>query len=124
MGESDRLHQLRQQRAKIAEHLAWLDQEIAKATHGETQMGARSEPNLKLRVTSPAPAPIQLESNNPSPGSTVDPNAVLEDWLESDASTAPRISKTGCWVAFSAVLIIGIIGLLAFVSIYYDSADT
>ena len=87
-------------------------------------MGVRSEPNLKLRVTSPTPVPIQLESNNPSPGSTADPDAVLENWLNSDADAAPRISKTDCWGAFSAVLIIGIIGLLAFISICYASDET
>jgi len=53
-----------------------------------------------------------------------DPDAVLENWLDSDADAAPRISKTDCWVAFSAVLIIGIIGLLAFISIYYASDET
>lgn len=118
MGDSDRLNNLRQQRAKIAEHLAWLDREIS-ASSGSSSAKAASRPSLKLRETKTVVTPVQLEANNPSPGISADPNAVLDQWVESQGPAAPAISKTGCWIAFSAVTAVCILALLAILKFYY-----
>lgn len=70
----DRRAQLLRQRATIAQHLAWLDAEIAAAPPP-----AVSPP---LRLTPPTPT-----NNQPSPADFAPP-------------PAPELTKRGCWIIF------------------------
>jgi hypothetical protein len=137
--DQDRLKQLRKQRANIVEQLAWLDAEIAQAA-GESvsaeppidkpepaeQPTVEPEPahplpeeKLKPRPTPPVPAPVQLESNNPAPAVTANPEAVLEEWMESDTAKSPPISKKGCWLVFFAMAAIGVLATTFIFKVFY-----
>lgn len=129
MPDQDRLKQLRKQRANIVEQLAWLDSEIANAA-GESEPAEppTAEPEsaeqpigdkLKLRPTPPVPAPVQLESNNPAPAVTANPDAVLEEWIESDGPKSPPISKKGCWLVFFTLVAVGILAAVVVFKFFY-----
>ena len=129
MSDPDRLQQLRRQRAAIAEHLAWLDQEIKRASAGSLRTaGDKPSPPSQsvispgtptLKPTLPPRPPIQLEANNPSPALTADPDAVLEEWTETGGNSDQPVSKMGCWLIFSAIAV-GVVGLIvAFIYVVY-----
>ncbi|MDA7916658.1 hypothetical protein N9Z12_02300 [Opitutaceae bacterium] len=139
MPDQDRLQQLRKQRANIVEQLAWLDEEIANAG-GEPESAqqpvgepepaeqpvGKSEPaeqpageKLKLRPTTPVPAPVQLESDNPAPAVTANPEAVLEEWMESDGAKSQPVSKKGCWLVFFALAAVGILAATFVFKFFY-----
>lgn len=100
---SDRLNELRRQRALVAEHLAWLDQKI-KAETGEPPQPARKPKTASI------PASARYESSISTPALHADPNAALEEWQ--DTSADPGLSKSGCWLLFIAIGLAGL-GLLA-----------
>jgi hypothetical protein len=123
--DPERLHQLRQQRERIAEHLAWLDREIADASadaSGAETPTTESRTGYSLRQTTP-PAPIDprlavtateaARTEPATPGLSAPPQAVLEDWQErQDDGGSPEISKTGCWLIFAAIMLVGCGGAL------------
>ena len=81
---SDRLSELRRQRAQVADHLAWLDREI-EACGGATPPAASapSRPPLAVR---------HADSDEP---------AVSEDILHQyheEAASSPAAARTGCLV--------------------------
>lgn len=92
----DRRAQLLRQRAAIAQHLAWLDAEIA-ATAEAPPLAASPPPT----VLSPASM-----ADEPSPADFASP-------------PSPELSKRGCWIIFfvaTTLLVAG--GLVAVYSIY------
>ena len=124
MADPDRLQDLRSQRVKIAEHLAWLDTEIIKARREDPPVEPPSSGNLQLRPTTPTPlpTPVQLESNTPSPAVTANPEAVLEEWVETEGSASPPVSKKGCWLIFCGLAVLGILAAIAALQFFYNSA--
>lgn len=143
VADSDRLQQLRRQRAAIAEHLAWLDREIRREAKLPTSTGGDEVPlptqttppaapqpaatptvPTKLKLATPVPetttAPVQLEANNPSPALTADPDAVLEEWTEQTGPSDQPISKTGCWAIFIALGVIIIGGSVTAIYLIYS----
>lgn len=139
MADPDRLKILRQQRATIAEHLAWLDREIrreaklpqpmegdevplppqAPSTAPNLPSAPKFKPPSGPPPNSPPPASARLEANNPSPALTADPGAVLEEWTERAGSSDQPLSKSGCWLTFAAVSLLGIGGVIAIVLLFY-----
>lgn len=129
MSDSDRLQQLRRQRAAIAAHLNWLDDEIKQeARLDPTATEDQSAPKLQLRTppaepaarSAPAPAPQPREADNPSPALTTDPDAVLEEWTEQSGGPSDQpVSKTGCWIIFAALAIIGVGGSVTLIYLIY-----
>ena len=83
---SDRLQELRRQRALIEEHLRWLDAEIA-ASQGPNRPPAAPPP------VSPTPA------DDPAPELSPEESAALAR-AQVDAADAPLRAKRGCWVVF------------------------
>ena len=99
---SDRLEELRRQRALVQEHLAWMDREIA-ALDG----GART----------PTPAPVAAARavtsiQSPAPIARVAPPAAVPHFpeYEPNAATMQNDAKRGC-------LIYAAIGLVVFFAI-------
>lgn len=63
--------------------------------------------------------PVQLESSNPSPALTANPDAVLEQWNETDGEASPPVSKTGCWIIFSALTLLAVGGAITLIYTIY-----
>jgi len=128
----DRLNELRRQRALVAEHLAWLDREIA-AESGSP--APRAHPEQATRVEGPAPlvapasapalrpTPLPLMPQAPAPAAALDPEMSAQAAADADAlleqyRVAPDALKTdvrtGCFLYFfaaMALLALGVIGL-------------
>lgn len=103
---SDRLEELRQQRALVQQHLAWLDSEIARAS---AAMEAGSEEAAKALPSQPNDSDLPGAPTAASAGATKgaitdsvegDPEAILANF-RADASRAPQQVKLGCWLAFA-----------------------
>lgn len=104
----------------IADHLAWLDQEIKRAAHPPHPEAPAPATPPPPPVTPPAPRPPQeLAAAAPAPALTADPDAVLEEWTETEGSSEPAVSKMGCWLIFSALALLGVGGTVAFIYFYY-----
>lgn len=111
---SDRLNELRRQRALLQEHLDWLDREIA-ATSGAAHPAARTvKSSTPPMVAAPAAlSPIISVSLSESPAAH-DTEALLRQYA-SDPKDSEASVKRGCWVAFLASF--AFLGLL--VAIWY-----
>ncbi len=116
MSESaaDRLASLRRQRALIASHLVWLDQEIAR----ETNLPSSAEPVLTTPLITPAP-PAALPSSAHREDALAKAHARadeiiarfgIEDRFDADGT------RRGCLVLFCGVLALGASALFA---VYY-----
>lgn len=118
MADPQRLAELRQQRALIAEHLAWLDRQIA-------AVAAVGTPQAKPTATA-APAPRAFTPSAPRPpapettpisraalisgpaagaGEAV-ADTVLQEWVEQNEERSAPPSKFGCWTLFAAGLLL------------------
>lgn len=87
----DRLEQLRRQRALLLEHVAWLEAEIA-----------RENPSAGSPVARPAePAPVTA---------ALPPDQTLPDF---NPAGVHQDVKRGCWMYFSAALLLLALGTLA-----------
>lgn len=89
---SDRLTELNRQRALLAEHLAWIDREIA-AARGEAP----------APVPAPPPPPVPAAPAAPAP----DVDALFER-LRAEEQGRGQLSKQGCWIVFAALLAAGL----------------
>lgn len=90
---SDRLTDLRRQRAAIQQHLEWLDREIAAAQPGS---GAASV------AAKPAPVPAAPPATAAAPA----PDSVLSDLGQPDPVNAARQAKKGCLLYLAVALVI------------------
>lgn len=90
---SDRLTDLRRQRAAIQQHLDWLDREIA---------AAQGDPETTPTPASPAPVPL----SPPVAPIPSDPGAALPDLGQPDPVNAARQAKKGCLLYLVAALVI------------------
>lgn len=109
-----RHQQLLRQRAAIAEHLAWLDAEIA-----------RVAPAVASHPTPPDPAgPSSAErlpsatSHVPLASTPADPDQLLAQ-LGSDSEDSDLPSKTGCWGIFLGILLLVVGGGIGAIYIFY-----
>lgn len=100
MADPDRLSELRRQRTLLTEHLAWLDLEIERA-------GPPAASKPKASASSQVASPIKRQLS-----SSVATETSIEDWVREHQPAEPQISKTGCWIGFAAVTIVGL-GLVA-----------
>ncbi len=121
VADQDRLQQLREQKTAIAKHLAWLDQEIAREDDSEPPASPRLKLARKASTEDSEPqGPIRWESDNPSPGVHADPEVVLEEWTETQPSEpSSGISKSGCWLIFAALALLGIASVVLIVLTQY-----
>lgn len=109
----DQLEDLKRQRALVAEHLAWLDRQIATAT-------AQSQPVATAPAAPPRSADLPRGETVAAP-----PIAASADVEEGDALFArfaaeerPTLrppSKYGCWVIFSILLLLVVGGAVALI---------
>ncbi len=97
---TDRLQELRRQRALVQQHLAWLDAEIAAATP------SAAVPNEGAAPTDPAPAV-------PAPPATPEEAEALAQ-ARAEAANAPAAAKRGCWVVFAGAFLL----LFAFIAVW------
>lgn len=107
---SDRLNELRRQRALVAEQLAWLDREISAAAGAPPAAPVAPAPvTTPAAPVTPRPEPVSA----PTPPATVDPEvstavAADADSLLDEYRVAPEELKTdvkkGCFLYFFAAL--------------------
>jgi len=134
VADSDRLKILRQQRATIAEHLAWLDREIRRETQAAPPQAIVGDEVPLPPQTAPSPPPQTTAAAQPDPvasaqpsipahpaaaATDADPEAVLEEWTGQAGSSDQSISKSGCWLIFAAVAVIGIGGMVVILQVFY-----
>ncbi len=106
MADPRRLQQLRTQRDLIARHLAWLEEQITLAQAGESagdDLGS-PEKDRALPAASPSGDAARHEALT-----TADPDLLLAELSRSDEEQSSAFSKSGCWMAFCAVLLGGIV---------------
>ena len=132
----DRLAELRRQRALIAEHLAWLDREIAAA--GPASTSSPEPPTASVPEAASAPSPAGLApAAIPAAATTAKPGApaTVGHAAEDDIATKHLPTKRqpadiqqdvrrGCLLYFSiaALLVIGLCALLVWVSRVYNKS--
>ena len=107
----DRLQELRRQRALVADHLAWLDEEIA-ATSGATAP-APSAPSpavpvpavlqVKLPASLPAQPSAAVENSPVAAAVAAQADAILEDYRVAPDALKTDVKK-GCFLYFFAAL--------------------
>lgn len=90
----------------MARHLAWLDAEIARSAPPASPAGTSSAPTTRHRALPDHPV-LHLDDDE------------LLARFSSPADQAPIISKTGCWLIFSALLLISLGGLALGIYIVY-----
>jgi len=91
---------LRRQRDLVAGHLAWLDQEIGRLEPGRSQP-TPANPDPTARVMIDVPSTEEL--------------ADLQEWLEPRAAAGRVLSKTGCWIIFGSLLMLGAAGAVGLI---------
>ena len=98
---SDRLPELRRQRALVAEHLAWLDREISAA-------------GSEAPATPASPPPVTLPPSTQPDGVADGPVAekILAEF-RSEAERAPADMRRGCLWSFVAGMLLLILGVAA-----------
>lgn len=100
---SDRLNELRRQRALLQQHLEWLDAEIAAAQPGE-------KPPSPAPTVAPRPA---------EPVATVALEALLAEQKHAPESSAAQVRR-GCFIAFGLIFVV--LGLAVY-GLYLYSAS-
>ncbi|HEX2862658.1 MAG TPA: hypothetical protein VHN79_13510 [Lacunisphaera sp.] len=100
---SDRLTELRRQRALLHEHLEWLDREIARES---AAAGSSSPRAAKPASATPSPAPLKKAS-------FPNEDLLLEQYQSSGASIHSEV-KRGCMIYFFAAFALLAIGVIAF----------
>ena len=126
---SDRLHELRRQRALVQEHLAWLDREIAAAPQPHPEQATRVEgPVTQPYVPSPAPAALTVVQReaaailaqaamSPVPAVAQVASLASADEMLDEYRVAPHALKTdvkkGCFLYFFAALAAVATGVIA-----------
>lgn len=105
----DRLDELRRQRALVADHLAWLDREIAGAT----------PPTEERAPLDPAPLPLSAAkatvstrayagspaNSSATPSAPADPDSILAEYRVEPKSVRQDVRK-GCFLYFALAFIL------------------
>jgi|GEM_PF-1728885 len=109
MADPDRLIELRRQRTLIADHLAWIDRDIA--TIKESQA-----PSVPL----PLSPPIQRVTTRSTETETGTGTAgQMNEWSGENPVSESLISTTGCWLVFATITLLGIGTVVLFISLNY-----
>ena len=129
----DRLEALRRQRALVAQHLAWLDSEIAASSPSiapttlPAPITAPIFPAARASsVESSAPAPVAsvtLPIPEPTPEALAVANARADDIIAQHAASDrfdPKSAKRGCILLASAVFLLGLAGAMFAYLLYYN----
>ena len=126
VADLERLNELRRQREAIAGHLAWLDREIARVSaqrDAPATVSAKAPnappPNSLPSLPSVAvdrPKPVALPTHLTSARSADD---IFEEIAGENPAEKPPVSKTGCWIVFLAVSIVGFGGAVFAIYAYY-----
>jgi CHASE3 domain sensor protein len=90
---TDRLQELRRQRALVQQHLAWLDGAIAAA---ESAAGA---------LPSARPVPADAAPAESAPPATPEEAEALAH-ARAEAANSPAAAKRGCWVVFFGAFVL------------------
>jgi len=117
---SDRLNDLRRQRALVAEHLAWLDREIAE-TSGLSTVAPLAAPSPTPPAPPAHPEPATrvealVTAAELSPEAAADAEAILEQYRVQPDSLQTDVKK-GCFLYFFAALAfvaLAVVGLYFF----------
>jgi len=96
----------------MAEHLQWLDREIALLT-GLAGVPPQPPPPAAKPVLSPAAAPALP---TPLPTSSTDPAFAA---FQEEERRRGEVSKSGCWIVFSALLLIVVGSITAYILVKY-----
>lgn len=104
MPDTDRLAELRRQRARIEDHLAWLDREIAAEEKALGVTGAPAE----------APRAAATTAEVSAAGTAHDTDAMLEEY-RAPAEDLKKDVRNGCLFYFAAALV----ALAAIVAVLY-----
>jgi hypothetical protein len=122
----DRLAELRRQRALVAQHLAWLDSELAAAETGKAPAPSPASPPASVVPAAPVDneTPSASSASNATPEPDLDPavalaNARADEIIERYRATEaydPATAKRGCLVLVGALFALGGAVILA---IYY-----
>jgi hypothetical protein len=116
---SDRLNELQRQRALVVEHLQWLDKEIAACRPQAGTAQTPANPPVLLpppAASSPAAAASSPAALQPAPRDT-DPAFAL---LQEEERRRSQVSKSGCWIVFSALLLVIVGTVTAIVLVRYQ----
>jgi hypothetical protein len=138
----DRLAALRLQRAIVAQHLAWLDAEIAAASSDPTPatptapvvtklvtnpaLAPVAAPSLSSPATPPAPAvatPVTSPVPEPSPDALAAANARADEIIaqySTEGRFDPQSTRRGCILLASAVFLLGLAGAMFVYLLYYN----
>lgn len=110
----DRLIELKRQRVLIAEHLLWIDREISA---WEPEQNADTAAPSSLPPHPPVPAPPAFPADfaasaedRPDPALTI---------LQEAERQRGQISKSGCWIAFATLLLIGVGAITTYILVRY-----
>lgn len=110
MSSADRLSELRRQRASIAEHLAWLDREIA-AAEGRADPARPSEAKAPIVPPNP-PVSTPIIAPAVASGSVVDKEAdLILEQHRVGTGDIQRDVRRGCFLYFAAALLAVAIGV-------------
>ncbi len=96
--DAPHLNELRRQRALVAEHLAWLDREIA------------AHPPAPAIPTAPAPSPASTPSISTTTRSPLDAETILVRYADSPENSV-RDAKRGCLIIFFAAFAVLLLGV-------------
>ena len=99
---SDRLEELRRQRALQREHLDWMDREIA-----------------ALEAANPPPRPATLPPRLDASPRDRDAEAILQEYVQPDQSIRTQ-TKMGCFLYFGLAL--ALLALLVLATYFYSKA--
>ena len=128
MPDPIRLNDLRRQRELVAEHLAWIDREIATAAGQPTAPAAPAPapqlapvstpaPQPALRLVTPAPRPVMVTSAAAQTGPVPDPDAMLEEFRVQPDELKTDVRK-GCFLYFLGAFALFGLGVVALYFIF------
>lgn len=111
---SDRLAELRRQRALVQQHLDWLDREIA--AEAAKSAASSAPPAVSASAAALAPAPATSPLPSPDTGEVApDVDRLLAEYRVAPASLHTDVRK-GCLIYFAAAfaLLAGVVAILYF----------
>ena len=127
----DRLAEIRRQRALVAEHLAWLDREIAAAAPASAAPVAPTAPAVVPAPIAPLdPAAILAAATAAKPAAQISAAPSIEDDIAEkhlprrQPDSIQQDVRRGCllYFAIAALLVIGLCALLVWVSRAYNKS--
>lgn len=112
----DRLAELRRQRALVAEHLAWIDREIAAAAPADSPLQSsadapRPAPNLTVNAVSEPPQPVLPINPSQRSDASAPASVPLPSLPESKPAEIQSDVRRGCFIYFALATFLGLAGV-------------